>query len=53
MTTASTESSFHDLLNEQIAHEFTASQQYVAIAVWFDQQALPQLAARSSFLKWM
>ena len=35
----------HDLLNEQIGHEFFASQQYVAIAVWYDQQALPQLAA--------
>jgi bacterioferritin B len=39
-------SPFHDLLNAQIGHEFTASHQYVAIAVWFDQQALPQLAAR-------
>jgi ferritin len=36
----------HRLLNDQIGHEFTASQQYVAIAVWFDQQALAQLAAR-------
>ncbi|HSO03678.1 MAG TPA: ferritin [Candidatus Limnocylindrales bacterium] len=35
----------HDLLTEQIGHEFFASQQYVAIAVWYDQQALPQLAA--------
>jgi ferritin len=35
----------HDLLNEQIGHEFFASQQYIAIAVWYDQQALPQLAA--------
>lgn len=34
----------HQLLNEQIGHEFEASQQYVAIAVWYDQQALPQLA---------
>ncbi len=34
----------HDLLNEQIGHEYFASQQYVAIAVWYDQQALPQLA---------
>lgn len=39
-------SSFHELLNEQIGHEFAASQQYVGIAVWFDQQALPQLATR-------
>lgn len=35
----------HDLLTDQIGHEFFASQQYVAIAVWYDQQALPQLAA--------
>jgi ferritin len=35
----------HDLLTEQIGHEFFASQQYVAIAVWYDQQALPQLAS--------
>lgn len=33
------------LLGEQIQHEFTASQQYLAFAVAFDQQALPQLAA--------
>jgi ferritin len=38
-------SRFHSLLLEQIRHEFTASQQYVAIAVWFDAQALPRLAA--------
>ncbi|MGB7980805.1 MAG: ferritin [Candidatus Nanopelagicales bacterium] len=37
-------SAVHDLLTEQIGHEFTASQQYIAIAVWYDQQALPQLA---------
>ena len=35
----------NDLLTDQIGHEFFASQQYVAIAVWYDQQALPQLAA--------
>jgi bacterioferritin B len=38
-------STFHSLLAQQIGHEFGASQQYVAIAVWFDQQALPRLAA--------
>ena len=32
-------------LNAQIQSEFTASAQYVAIAVYFDQQALPDLAA--------
>ena len=35
---------FASLLNEQIAHEFSASQQYVAIAVYYDDDALPQLA---------
>jgi ferritin len=32
-------------LNEQIAYEFAASQQYVAIAVYYDSETLPQLAA--------
>jgi ferritin len=36
---------FARLLDEQIAHEFAASQQYVAIAVYYDGDALPQLAA--------
>jgi ferritin len=36
---------FTDALNEQIAYEFAASQQYVAIAVHYDAQTLPQLAA--------
>src|SRR5919202_1294870 len=31
-------------LNEQIAHEFAAHQQYVAIAVHYDGETLPQLA---------
>jgi ferritin len=35
---------FHQLLLEQIRHEFTASQQYIAIAVYFDDFDLPQLA---------
>ena len=38
-------SSFGDALNGQIAYEFGASQQYVAIAVHYDAQTLPQLAA--------
>jgi bacterioferritin B len=37
-------SKFHDLLREQVRNEFTASHQYVAVAVWFDNQDLPQLA---------
>jgi ferritin len=32
-------------LNEQIGREFGASQQYVAIAVYYDAETLPQLAA--------
>ena len=35
---------FHALLQEQIFNEFTAAQQYVAIAVYFDGSDLPQLA---------
>jgi ferritin len=38
-------SKFAGALNEQIAYEFGASQQYVAIAVHYDAQTLPQLAA--------
>jgi ferritin len=37
-------SQFYKLLQAQIRNEFTASQQYVALAVWFDGQDLPQLA---------
>ncbi len=36
---------FCALLADQIRNEFTASQQYVAIAVHFDDEDLPQLAA--------
>jgi ferritin len=36
---------FAESLNGQIAYEFGASQQYVAIAVWYDAETLPQLAA--------
>jgi ferritin len=37
-------SRFVDKLNEQIGYEFGASQQYVAIAVYFDGETLAQLA---------
>ena len=37
-------SRFTDALNEQIAYEVGASQQYVAIAIHYDAQTLPQLA---------
>jgi bacterioferritin B len=36
---------FADALNQQVANEFGASQQYVAIAVYYDAETLPQLAA--------
>lgn len=36
---------FVERLNEQIAYEFAASQQYVANAVYYDSQTLPRLAA--------
>jgi bacterioferritin B len=36
---------FFEALNEQIGREFAASQQYVAIAVYYDAETLPQLAA--------
>jgi ferritin len=37
-------SRFTESLNDQIANELAASQQYVAIAVHYDAQTLPQLA---------
>ncbi len=36
---------FVERLNEQIANEFAASQQYIAAAVYYDSQTLPRLAA--------
>ena len=36
---------FAEALNEQVGYEFAASQQYVAIAVYYDAETLPQLAA--------
>src|SRR3954468_10707380 len=36
---------FVDRLNEQIGYEFGASQQYVAAAVYYDNETLPRLAA--------
>ena len=38
-------SRFHTAVNEQIANEFAASQQYIAIAVYYDGETLPLLAA--------
>jgi ferritin len=35
---------FVDRINEQVGHEFAAHQQYVACAVYYDGETLPQLA---------
>lgn len=35
---------FAEALNEQIGREFAASQQYVAVAVYYDAETLPELA---------
>ena len=40
-----TDSTFMGLLQAQVRNEFSASQQYIAVAVWFDAKDLPQLAA--------
>jgi ferritin len=37
--------SFAEALDAHIANEFAASQQYIAIAAWYDDATLPQLAA--------
>jgi bacterioferritin B len=37
--------SFAKTLNEQVASEFAAQQQYIAIAVHYDAETLPQLAS--------
>ena len=37
--------SFGKALNAQISNEFAASQQYVAMAVYYDAETLPRLAA--------
>jgi bacterioferritin B len=36
---------FTSLLGAQVRNEFSASQQYVGLAVWFDARDLPRLAA--------
>jgi ferritin len=43
-TSAKPSPSFAELLTAQVRHEFTASQQYVAIAIWYDDHDLPRLA---------
>ena len=32
------------MLADQVGNEFAASQQYIAVAAWFEQQTLPELA---------
>ena len=39
------EGKFAQTLNEQVANEFAAQQQYIAIAVHYDAETLPQLAS--------
>ena len=41
---ASPSPTFAHLLSAQVRNEFTASQQYIAIAIWFDDRDLPRLA---------
>lgn len=41
----SKKSKFHELLQAQVGNEFSASQQYIALAVWFDNEDLPRLAS--------
>ena len=36
---------FTSLLADQVGNEFSASQQYIAVAAWFEQQTLPELAS--------
>jgi bacterioferritin B len=43
-TTGAPDTKFNGLLKDQIRSEFTAAQQYIAIAVYFDGADLPQLA---------
>jgi ferritin len=38
-------STFGEAVNRQVGYEFAASQQYIAIAVYYDSENLPQLAA--------
>lgn len=43
-TPSQNQSRYVTLLHAQVRNELTASQQYLAIAVWFDNHDLPQLA---------
>ena len=37
---------FTSLLADQVGNEFSASQQYIAVGAWFEQQTLPELAGQ-------
>jgi ferritin len=39
-------SKFYELLQQQVRNEFGAAQQYLALAVWLDNEDLPELAKR-------
>ncbi|WP_445165926.1 ferritin [Mycolicibacterium sp. Dal123E01] len=41
-----TESGFQSLLKRQIQREFSAAHQYLAVAIYFDTQHLPQMSQR-------
>jgi len=43
-TTDAIDTKFHHLLSDQVRSELGASQQYLAVAVYFDSSDLPQLA---------
>ncbi len=43
---------FADALNEQIANEFAASQQYVGAAVYYDAETLPASPPSSTARRW-
>ena len=40
------ETSFQQLLHQQIQREFTAAHQYLAVAIYFDSMHLPQMSKR-------
>ncbi|MBM7368175.1 ferritin [Gordonia hydrophobica] len=44
--TATPRTTFQQLLHDQISNEFSASQQYIALAVYYDNHDMPQLAKR-------
>ncbi len=40
-----TPADFTTLLADQVGNEFSASQQYIAVATWYDNETLPELAS--------